>query len=389
VAILRGNGDTTLEKPVYHTVSIPANSIAVVDFNNDNRPDIAVIGNTGDNATNTVAILTNTGSSFIEHSFTAPTYYTANGFGPDADYVSNLVEGDFNGDGRIDLAYIDSCTQCDPSEQTLYILANLASGWKSFTPTGGSGSLSMTAADIDGDGITDLVIPYEGCHTPCVGVAVLYMDKNFNVANSQALDVLNDGYGPIPQQVVVGDFNNDGITDIAGYTPGGDDQNDNPISPGIAMWTGLGKRTFNNLKYYDQPNPPAQTAGLYTGAGFLTGYPARDLVVPWGNDVQVWRNSTTESHDPCPYPTVGGIHACEPASKNPSGTIHFLASARSNVQPLDRIELWIDGKKEFQVFADRMLFELPLADGEHRASFFEIGASGLNIEKQFKFTVGK
>jgi VCBS repeat protein len=37
VAVLRGNGDGTLQLPVYYTVAIPANSIAVGDFNNDNR----------------------------------------------------------------------------------------------------------------------------------------------------------------------------------------------------------------------------------------------------------------------------------------------------------------------------------------------------------------
>src|ERR1019366_8281472 len=106
LTILLGNGDGTLQMPIYHTVAIPANSIAVGDFNNDNKPDIAVIGNTNNNGTNTVSILTNPGASFTEHSFTAPTYFTANGFGADADFVQYLVAGDFNGDGRIDLAYV-------------------------------------------------------------------------------------------------------------------------------------------------------------------------------------------------------------------------------------------------------------------------------------------
>jgi hypothetical protein len=388
VAVLRGNGDGTLQLPVYHTVSIPADSIAVADFNNDNRPDIAVIGNTNNNGTNRVSVLTNTGSSFTEHAFTAPTYFTANGFGPDGDFIDHLVAGDFNGDRRIDLAYIDECAQCDPSSEVLFVLANTTTGWVAKMPSSGGGSISVTAADIDADGITDLVIPYAACHTPCVGVAVLYMKNDFTVANSQSLDVLNDQDGPTPYQVVVGDFNNDGIADIAGYSAGGADQNENPVPLGIMMWIGVGNRTFHKLKYYDQPNPPAQFDSLYTAAGFLDKNGSRDLVVPAGTKTQVWLNSTSTAADPCAYPTSGGIHVCAPAASVPAGTVHFLASARTNSQPLARMELWIDGQKKFQVFSDRLKTNLAIANGTHTAAFYEVGASGLFIKKSMTFKVG-
>lgn len=388
VAVLRGNGDGTLQLPVYYTVAVPANSIAVGDFNNDGRPDIAIVGNTNNNLTNKVSILTNTGTSFTLHSFNAPTFFTANGLGPGADFVQSVVAGDFNGDRRIDLAYIDSCAQCSVSQEEIYVLSNTPTGWQPKQPFGETGSESLRAADVDGDGITDFVVPFRGCHTPCVGVDVVYMNKNTAAANIQSLDVFNTQDGPTPFEVVVGDFNNDGITDIAGYSNGGTDQNFNQLPPGIMMWTGSGARAFHKLKYYNQPNASANFPPSFTAAGFIDANGARDLVVPKGTRTQVWLNSTSTAADPCPYPLTGGVHVCAPAVNVPTGTVKFLASARTNNQPLQRMELWIDGQKRFQVFSDRLHISLPLANGQHTAVFYEVGATNLSINKTVTFKVG-
>jgi hypothetical protein len=252
----------------------------------------------------------------------------------------------------------------------------------------GTGDISITAADLDGDGITDLIIPFRGCHTPCVGVNATYLKSDFSVAARVALDIGgNDQDGPTPNQVVAGDFNNDGKTDIAGYTTGGYDLSYNTIPPGIMMWTGLGTRTFNSLKSYNQSNLAVTPYDFYTAAGFLDKNGTRDLVVPKGTQPQVWKNGTQNPNDPCSYPIAGGIHVCKPAASVPGGTVHFLASARTNVQPLKRMELWVDGKKLAQRFSDRLQVDLPLAAGTHTASFIEVGASDLYIKKKITFIV--
>jgi hypothetical protein len=378
---------------VYYKVPIPTNSIAVADFNNDNLPDIAVIGNTDNNTTYTVAILTNTGSSFTVSSFPAPVYLgNENILPPGADYVSKIVAGDFNGDGRMDLAYDDECNGCDNGvrQDTVVILANTSSGWLA-TPTniGLSGITQIMAADIDGDGITDLVLPYSGCQIPCNGVGVVFMDKNFAVgAQSLSLDESNFLLQPITPGVVVGDFNNDGRSDIATFATGGADQSLNAVPPGVMIWTASGPRTFNTPTYYNQPNPTSAYASIYIAEGFLDKDGKRDLIVPIGNDPQVWKNTTNNPADPCSYPTSGGVHVCAPAADVPSGMVRFLASARTNTQPLLRFELWIDGHKKVQLFTDRMNVKLSVPDGTHEAVFVEVGASGLHIKKTVQFKVG-
>jgi hypothetical protein len=389
VAVLLNADHGMLHKPVYYKVPIPANSIAVADFNNDNLPDIAVIGNKDNNGTNTVAILTNTGSSFTGSSFAATVYLGPMYQVPDSDYVSKIVAGDFNGDGRIDLAYDDEYTQGAVPQDQIVILANSSSGWLATAPPlGPSGVTQIMAADIDGDGITDLVVPFSGCHTPCSGVEVAFMDKNFSVATFLNLDESNFGEQPYTPEVVVGDFNNDGRSDIATFAYGGADLNFNPLPPGIMMWTASGTRTFNAPKYYNQPNPASQYDQLYIAEGFLYKDGKRDLIVPIGSDPQVWKNTTNNPADPCPYPTSGGVHVCAPAADVPSGTVNFLASARTNTQPLLRFELWIDGKRRIQLTTDRMNVKLPVPDGAHEAVFEEVGASGLHIKKTVQFKVG-
>lgn len=390
VAVLLNAGHGMLHKPVYYKVPIPANSIAVADFNNDNLPDIAVIGNKDNNGTNTVAILTNTGSSFTVSSVATPAYFGTQYQLPDSDYVSKIVAGDFNGDGRIDLAFDDECSQCDVPQDQIVILANSSSGWvATLPPLGPSGVTQIVAADVDGDGITDLVLPYYGCYTPCTGVEVAFMNKNFGTSTFLSLDESNFGEAPYTPEVVVGDFNNDGRSDIATFAYGGADQNFNPLPPGIMMWTASGARTFNAPKYYDQPNPAPQYNKLYIAEGFLDKDGNRDLIIPIGSDPQVWKNTTNNPADPCPYPTSGGVHVCAPAADVPSGTVNFLASARTNTQPLLRFELWIDGKKKFQLTGDRMNVKLPVPDGPHDAVFEEVGASGLHIKKTVQFKVGQ
>ena len=113
------------------------------------------------------------------------------------------------------------------------------------------------------------------------------------------------------------------------------------------MWTGVGNRTFHNLKYYNQPNPPPQFDSLYTAAGFLDKNGSRDLVVPTGTETQVWLNSTSTAADPCAYPTSGGIHVARLQRRYP---VERFTSWRVRVPTLSRWLGWsLDhGQKKFQ-----------------------------------------
>jgi hypothetical protein len=205
VTILLGNGDGTFTA----TASSPAtpqspSGMAVGDFNGDGIADLALVAGNAFNA-GAVTILLGNGDG----TFTATSQSTPAGDTPDG-----IVAGDFNGDGKTDLAVTDQ------QDTTLTIL--LGNGDGTFTaaasPQVTSYANAIAAADFDGDGKTDLAV------TCTNGGSVIVLlgngDGTFTAAPAFPVPM-----GVSPVAVVVADFNGDGIPDVAildnSYTTGG------------------------------------------------------------------------------------------------------------------------------------------------------------------------
>src|SRR5262249_62350933 len=107
VGVLLGNGNGTFQAPIPSTVvgAPDADSVAVGDFNGDGRPDLAVADQLGD----TVSLLLGKGDG----SFAFPPAVYPAGQSPSA-----LAAGDFNGDGLPDLAV------ANPYAATVRLLLN-------------------------------------------------------------------------------------------------------------------------------------------------------------------------------------------------------------------------------------------------------------------------
>ena len=192
-------------------VDVPAgkspSSVAIADFNRDGKLDIAV-ANTGDGA---VQILVGNNGVFTAGPVTAT---------PDGPPQA-LVAGDFNGDGVTDLAVATCCAGTDVSYGIADLLVGNGDGtFGVHTLFNTANGTAITAADVNKDSRPDLVTPGRGCHTPCavVGVAVNTGGGSFD--QSKGLNVDPDLVG-VPGSAAVGDFNGDGIADIAvPWTPG-------------------------------------------------------------------------------------------------------------------------------------------------------------------------
>jgi hypothetical protein len=194
-------------------------AIVAGDFNGDGKPDVAIV-----NANNTVSIYLGNGDGTF-HAGAKP----STGSGPLA-----IVAGDFNGDGKLDLAVANS-------DNTVTVL--LGNGDGSFTAAAsatldGAGPASMAVADFNGDGRADLAVSSgTGSSSNPMTLTVLLGngDGSFNSA-SQTCGVVDAG------SIAVGDFNGDGRLDLA---VGGDAPSDQYEQDGlVTLLLGNGDGTF-------------------------------------------------------------------------------------------------------------------------------------------------
>jgi hypothetical protein len=140
VSILLGNGDGTFTGPTNFAAGTNAISVAMGDFNGDGKQDLAV-ANSG---ANNVSILLGDGAG----SFGAPTNFPVSG------NPGSVAVGDFNGDGKQDLA-----VTIFPSNVSI-LLSDGAGSFSAPTsfPVPGPVTNSVAVGDFNGDGKQDLAI---------------------------------------------------------------------------------------------------------------------------------------------------------------------------------------------------------------------------------------
>ncbi len=212
ISLLRGNGDGTFQDQLRVPLPPGSNPSAIVagDFNGDGRLDLA----TADTGSNDVSVLLGNGNG----TFQGPVRFAA-GTGP-----VGLVAGDFTGDGRLDLA----ASNKDSGDVSVLLgrgdgtFADQARYQAGFQPW------FVVAGDFNGDGRPDLATANALSHDVSVLLGLGNGTFLADLADPRAAQVN-------PQGVAVGDFNRDGIPDLATVSYTGHD---------LFVFLGRGDGTF-------------------------------------------------------------------------------------------------------------------------------------------------
>ncbi|MGA2737761.1 MAG: VCBS repeat-containing protein [Bryobacteraceae bacterium] len=246
VSIMLGNGDGTFQAPVTYAaggIHGAGNNLAVGDFNGDGKPDVAVTNP----STNTVSILLGNGDGAFQ-----PAVAYAAGTSP-----GTLAMGDFNLDGNLDLVV---------NSNSNYITILLGNGDGTFAAPVHYAALedpgSVAVGDFNGDGKPDLAVGTFGVPN-FVRILLGNGDGTF-----QPPTTCNAGYGPVG--VTVGDFNGDGKLDLAVVNNAPDPYITGEFEDTISIVLGNGDGTFQPpVGYTAGSEPLALALGDFNGDGSL------------------------------------------------------------------------------------------------------------------------
>lgn len=203
-AVMLGNGDGTFRAKVDVPVATWAQNVCAGDFNGDGRPDLAVTLN---DPNVSLAILLGNGDG----TFGAP-QYIASTSGADSPFA---LAADMNNDGRLDLVVahsISAFTAPIIPARTISVL--LGHGDGSFEAarevTVGTGLLRLAAGDFNRDGVKDLAL------TGDTGRAYILLGLGDGASfTQQTLTLVSESaIGVDASDVGVADLNGDGRQDV-------------------------------------------------------------------------------------------------------------------------------------------------------------------------------
>jgi hypothetical protein len=221
VTALLGDNDGTFQQPINTPLDFDPDDMVAGDFNGDGRTDIAVTDTSG----NVHILLGNSAGGFTSlDSF-------AGGAETGDSLLASMAVGDFNGDGKLDLA-VGNWTN-----GTVSIFLGAGDGTFTAGPVlaAGTGPDAIAVGDLNHDGIPDLAVADYGTPlgSPSVTVLLGKGDGTFEAPAPFTPDPHMTGVDAL-ESIAIGDIDNDGTPDLVVGGNNGD----------VAVLLGNGDGTF-------------------------------------------------------------------------------------------------------------------------------------------------
>jgi hypothetical protein len=271
VSIMLGDGDGTFKPAVaYVSGGVSRGGVVVADFNGDGKPDLALAQFAAISSNQSaVDIFINNGDG------TFKPYYVV-GVWPAA---RSVTTGDFNGDGKADLAVADGLgvnNTLDPTYPAGVTIL-LGNGNGTFTTAGQLPAPPTPDAGNDGKGGGDTVNPEfittaDLNHDGKLDLVESLYDHNVDVflgnGNGTFQPAMGFNTGEYPRALVLADLNHDGNLDLVVGNIGLPTNPGGPEPGSVAVLYGNGNGTFQPAVQYTPFNFPGWVAvGDFNGDG--------------------------------------------------------------------------------------------------------------------------
>ncbi len=360
--IMLGNGDGTFTKgQTVSFASIPG-SVTSADFDGDGKLDLAV-------GMDKVYFYKGAGDG---------TFSAAGSFSLGTPNSVGVRVGDFNADGKVDLAASDGLS--------LFVLWNNG-GFKFSKVLLKSTKYGIGAmpVDVNQDHFTDLLVTYYTCEIGkdvsgygCTNWEVLLGSGNKTFRKSA--DVNIPGYSNGLWGTTAADVNGDGINDIVGL--GNFFQ--------MLVWLGNSDGSYQNTPLVFQVGSNTSASDLVAGdfnrdgkIDFATPAPGQSN----SQGLAVFLNATPRAA--CTPNTVSpSVTVCEPQNLIYSNSpVHWIADSRDTAHSVTGMQIYVDHKLVVNSPSSSLNENVTLAKGPHFVSTKAWDSSGANFQSDRNITV--
>ncbi|MCU1309078.1 MAG: Alkaline phosphatase [Candidatus Angelobacter sp.] len=211
-------------------ISLPHSPSAVTtgDFNGDGKLDIAAIDTS---PASLFSVILSNGDG----TFQPPRSFPVNQPHADQSFPVAIIAGDFDGDHKLDLAIANFGVFANNVLGSISIFLGNGDGtFRGPNNIASSSPAGLAVGDFNRDGKLDLAVATSFRDSNSIAILLGNGDGTF-----RAIDCCSVGNTSAPVGLAVGDFNNDGILDIAVANEGG------PFASGnTAILLGIGNGTF-------------------------------------------------------------------------------------------------------------------------------------------------
>jgi len=363
----KGDGTFTDGQRILLASNLNATGISAGDFNGDGKLDLAAVSNT----TNQVYFYQGSGTGTF-------TRVKAISVGSSNLQLGEAKVGDFNGDGKVDVV-VSNFTG-------LYILWNNGGSFSFTLKQIGSSSngIGGTPVDINQDGLTDLLIVYYTCP---VGKDIGGTCTNWKVLLGRTSRSFKQSFNihlPFEFQGLWGttaaDINGDGINDIVGIG-------------GVYLmfvWLGNPDGTF-------QSTPLSFQIGSDTSASDLV---ASDFNRDGKIDFAIPSAGNSSSVGLAVFLNATPRNACKPSIVSPSVTVcepqdltyrnspvHWIADSRDTNHPVNAMQIYVDHQLVVNAPSSSLNEYLTLSKGPHFVVTKAWDSSGVSFQSNRSITI--